>query len=77
MSDALVTLFAEILEIDAKDIHDDISPKNTSQWDSLTSMHLIAAIETTFNIHLSTKEITKMDSIGMVRQVLKEKNVTI
>lgn len=77
MSDALTTLFAEILEIDEKDINDDISPKNTSQWDSLTSMHLIAAIETTFDIYLSTKEITKMDSIGMVRQVLKEKNVAL
>ncbi len=77
MSDALTTLFAEILEIDEKDINDDISPKNTLQWDSLTSMHLIAAIETTFDIYLSTKEITKMDSIGMVRQVLKEKNVAL
>jgi acyl carrier protein len=77
MPDALTTLFAEILEIDEKDINDDISPKNTSQWDSLTSMHLIAAIETTFDIYLSTKEIAKMDSIGMVRQVLKEKNVTL
>lgn len=77
MSDALTKLFAEILEIDEKDINDDISPKNTSQWDSLTSMHLIAAIETTFDIYLSTKEITKMDSIGMVRQVLKEKNVAL
>ena len=77
MSDALVKLFAEILELDEKDIHDDISPKNNSKWDSLTSMHLIAAIETTFNIHLSTKEIIKMDSIGKVRQVLKEKNVML
>ena len=63
--------------MDEKDIHDDLSPKNTSQWDSLTSMHLVAAIETTFDIHLSTKEILKMTNISMVRQVLKEKNVTI
>ncbi len=77
MSDAVVTLFAEILELDEKDISDDISPKNTSKWDSLTSMHLVAAIETTFDIHLSTKEILRMDSIGMVRQILKEKNVTV
>ncbi len=77
MTDTLFTLFAEVLEKDIADINDDVAQHNTPQWDSLTSMHLVAAIETTFNIHLSTQDILKMDSIGKVRQVLQSKNVVI
>lgn len=77
MSDPLLLLFSEILETPVEKLHDNISPDNTAQWDSLTSMHLVAAIEHKFNIHLSTKDILNMSSIGKAREVLRTKNVTL
>ncbi|MCB9965608.1 MAG: acyl carrier protein [Rhodospirillales bacterium] len=77
MSDKLIALFADILEISEDMLNDETSPKNTWQWDSLTAMHLIAAIETTFDVRLSTKEIVSMDSIAKVRAVLQGKNIDI
>lgn len=77
MSDALVSLFAEVLQTDASALNDDTSPDNTAKWDSLAAMHLVAAIEEKFNVRLSTKEIMKMSSIGLARKTLQEKGVNV
>ena len=77
MSDALISLFAEVLRLPADQLNDNTSPKNTRQWDSLASMHLVVAIEKKFKTKLSTKEIIKMSSIGIARQTLLEKNVKL
>ena len=50
MSDALIQLFAEILQIDPTDLNEDSSPDNVKQWDSLASMELVAAIEEKFKV---------------------------
>ncbi len=64
MTEKLEALFAEIIEVPLEQINDETSPKNTSGWDSLTAMHLVAAIETTYNVHFTTKEIEEMNSVG-------------
>ena len=77
MADALISLFADVLGVPANDLSDASSTENTRQWDSLAAMHLVAAIESKFNITLGTKEIMKMSSIGRAREVLAAKNVKL
>ena len=77
MSDPLLQLFSDVLEISIDKLNDEISPRNTMQWDSLTAMHLVAAIEAEFDVHFNTKQIVRMDSIGGVRAVLEEKGVKV
>ena len=77
MSDKLITLFAEVLEVEASTLNDDSSPENVESWDSLAAMHLVAALEETFDTQLTTKEIMKMSSVGLARGVLKEKGVDV
>jgi acyl carrier protein len=75
MSDKLIEVFSEGLQVDASSLSDDTSPQNTSQWDSLASMSLVMLIEDTFNVKLSTREIMKMRTIGIAREVLQSKGV--
>ena len=75
MSDALIQLFAEVLQVDPNNLNDDSSPDNVKQWDSLAAMELVAAIEEKFKVQLSTKEIMKMSTIGRARKVLQGKSV--
>ena len=75
MSDALIQLFAEVLQVDPTDLNEDSSPDNVKQWDSLAAMELVAAIEEKFKVKLSTKEIMKMSTIGRARKVLQGKSV--
>lgn len=77
MSDTLIELFAQILELDAAQLSEQTSPDNTPQWDSLAAMGLVVAIEEKFSVQLSTKEIMKMNSIGHARETLRSKGVAV
>lgn len=77
MNDKLVALFADELEVDQSTLNDDSSPDTVENWDSLAAMRLVAAIESEFDLRLSTKEIMKMRSIGIARAVLREKNIDV
>lgn len=77
MNDKLVALFADELEVDQSTLNDDSSPDTVESWDSLAAMRLVAAIESEFDVRLSTKEIMKMRSIGIARAVLREKNIDV
>ena len=71
MADKLVEIFATTLNVPEESISDATSPANTESWDSLANMLLIAAIEETFEIELTTSEIETMKNVGQVRAVLK------
>jgi len=77
MTDRLVQLFAEVLEVSPAELNDDSSPDTVKQWDSLAAMKLVVAIEEKFNIKLSTREIVKMSTIGRARQTLQSKKVAL
>lgn len=75
MSDRLIEVFAQGLNLDASALDETTSPQNTSQWDSLAAMEMVTLIEDNFEVRLSTREIMKMNSIGAARTVLRGKGV--
>lgn len=77
MSDKLISVFADVLEVDAATLSDESSPDTVENWDSLAAMHLVAAIEETFDTQLTTKEIMKMASIGLARKALQDKGIDV
>ncbi len=74
-SGSLVALFADGLGLPAHTLSDDTSPDNTPQWDSLAAMTLVSLIEDQYGVELSTRDITKMQTIGLARSVLAGKGV--
>lgn len=75
MSDPLVQLFSEGLGLPADQLNDETAPDNTEQWDSLAAMNMVTLIEEAFDVRLKTRDIMKMQSIGIAREVLVEKGV--
>lgn len=75
LTDPLIAVFADGLGVDPAGLSDDTSPENTSEWDSLAAMTLVSLIEETFGVRLSTREIMKMQTIGLARSVLRGKGV--
>jgi acyl carrier protein len=73
--DPLIAVFADGLGLTADQLSDDTSPVNTPAWDSLASMTLVSLVEDRFRITLSTREIMKMQTIGLARNVLRGKGV--
>lgn len=77
MSDKLIAVFADVLEVEPSALNDDSAPDNVEQWDSLAAMHLVAALEETFDVQLTTKEIMKMSSIALARKALQDKGIDV
>jgi acyl carrier protein len=76
MSDRLIEVFAEGLQVAPDTLNEETSPQNTTQWDSLAAMTLVMLIEDSFEVKLSTREIMKMNSVGAARSVLQGKGVS-
>jgi len=74
-ADRLRGVFAEVLGLPPDRVTDATSPDSTSEWDSLAAMNLVAALEETFGVELTTTEIMRMRSVGIVREVLRAKGV--
>lgn len=70
------TLVAEVLQIPAAKITDDLAMTDVEAWDSLKHMELIVTLEGSFDVQLSFDEIVAMRSVGEIKRVLKEKGVT-
>lgn len=77
MSDRLIDLFAEELEVEVDELNDESSPENVESWDSLAAMRLVCAIEEEFDVRLGTGDIMKMNTIGRAREALKKMGVEI
>lgn len=76
VSDPLISIFAEGLGVDPASLSEDTSPDDTTEWDSLAAITLVALIEEQFDVRLSAREIMKMQSVGLARSVLQGKGVT-
>jgi acyl carrier protein len=71
--DRLAAVSALVLKVPAERLSDQTSPDNTPSWDSLAAMELVSQIEETFGVQLSTREIMKMRSLGLAREMLRSK----
>lgn len=77
MTDPVHRVFAETLNVPVERITDETAPDNTTEWDSLKAMDLVAAIEEAFSVELTTAEIMAMRSVGRARAVLQKKGVVL
>lgn len=77
MNDPLIELFGEVLGVTPGSLSDATAPENTPEWDSLKAMELVTELEDRFQVRFSTREIMKMRTIGVVREVLAGKGVPI
>lgn len=70
-STRLIALISEILRVPQSEIFDSLDMEETSTWDSLSHMQLIAAVEDEFNIELTADDIVAMRSVGQIKDVLR------
>ena len=59
-----------VLGVDGNRITDEDSPRSIPQWDSVTHLQLLLALEAEFGVQFSPEEMAQLNSIGLVRQRL-------
>lgn len=77
MADKLINLFADVLLVEPSTLSDASSPATVAEWDSTANMMLVAALEETFEVELTTGEIESMKTIGKVREVLRTRDAAL
>jgi acyl carrier protein len=73
LDETVENLLAEVLQIAAATITDDLAMKDMGVWDSLKHMELIVSLEQTFKLEFSFDEIVAMQSVGTIKRILKER----
>ena len=75
--DTFENLLMEAFEINRADIKDEVTPDDLENWDSIVHMDLCAKFEENFNISLDVEEITEMQTLGLMKEVLKRHGVDL
>ena len=54
----------EVMDIDDVELDDNSTAEDVEEWDSLSNVRLIVAVERTFNVRFSNSEIEKFERVG-------------
>ncbi len=73
----LEQLFAEALGIDIARVEDSLGYASIPEWDSLSHMALVAALEQHYKIMLDTDDVIDMSSVGKAREILRSHGVQV
>ncbi len=74
---SLEQLVGNVLEVEPSSITDATSSTTLDRWDSLNHLALIAAVEETYDVVLSTSEMREASSIADLRRILATKGVSV
>lgn len=70
MEEKIRALLSGILGIAAGEIGDDFGPEKCQNWDSLSNLHIITALEKEFAVKFSWPEISSMTDFAKIKQVV-------
>lgn len=69
----VLAVFREVFDNENLEIFDEMQAKDVEGWDSLTHITLIMAIEDTFKIKFSTREVMGFQNVGEMLNCLRGK----
>lgn len=73
---AFRAVVARVLDIPPDDVVNDLGPSTFGRWTSLKHIQLIAAMEDEYAVRFSPNEIRSVRSVGVLREVLRQKGVS-
>lgn len=68
--DKISEIIIEILKVSEEDTHQNLGMDDVVNWDSLTHMNLIVAIEDEFGIEISGDDIAEMISFESIKKIV-------
>ncbi len=66
-------IFADILDNEEVVIEEKTQANDVEEWDSLTHIQLVVAVEKNFNIRFASKEIQSWNDVGEMMNCIQEK----
>jgi acyl carrier protein len=75
MPSRLVRLVADVLELPVDQVDAQTGPATTAAWASLRHLHIVAAVEDTYGVALTPREIRAVKSVADLRELLARRGV--
>ena len=75
MNERLRALIAEILDMRPADIAADMARESTTQWDSLSHLRLMTALEDEFGVSLTMDEIAAVRTPRQLQTIIDAQGV--
>ncbi len=74
-----IDILTEVFEVDRDTVidGDELTPDDIETWSSISHMELICRFEETFNIEIDVEDITEMDSLGAMKEILRQYGVEL
>jgi acyl carrier protein len=66
----LTTVFRDVFDEDELEIHESTTAKDIEDWDSLTHVNLIVAVEKAFKVKFTTREVQSLKNVGEFVQLI-------
>jgi len=73
----LYDLISSTFEVSYDKINDEMSPENTESWDSLNTVKMVIEIENEFNIRLELEEISTINKVSDIKNLLNAHGLLI
>ena len=71
--DRLTPLFQDVFDDDDLIATEDLSAKDVDEWDSLSHIRLVVAIEGDFDVSFTTAELAAMQNVGQMVDLILRK----
>ena len=66
-------IFRDELELDELELTDETTAEDVEEWDSLSHIQLVVALEKDFGIKFSSREILSWDNVGDLVDCIQKK----
>lgn len=65
-------IFASALQIAPERVTDDLEYGSIKEWDSVSHMILVAALEDAYGVMIDTDDVIDMNSVAKAKQILQK-----
>ena len=70
----LIEVMEDVFDLDAIEYRDELSAADIEEWDSLSNIRFIVAVEKEFGVRLTNSEIGGLENVGQLVQLIAEKS---
>ena len=73
ITEKLTNVFQEVFDDETINLHEEMTADDVDNWDSLSHVNLMIAIELAFDIEFKQNEIQSFSNVGELIERIKEK----
>lgn len=69
----LTQVMEDVFDLDEVEFRDDLSAADVEEWDSLSNIRFVVAVEKEFGLRLTNSEIGALENVGQLVDIIKER----